>query len=162
MMRAEGGLGGREAAGPLTLKKALTPCQRESHLSLRPVTIATGCAQCTGEGGAKTMATKTDGEGCLSLKKQEPLLSASLLMTRVISLVLSASLCLTRQKGGNALEKRRGSSLVAMTAHHISLCAVSTSALQNTIRKFMLFTSAQICSARTKPLLARMWCKSKH
>lgn len=64
--------GGREAAGPLR-----TPCLSESRLSLRPVTMATGCAQCTaegGDGGAETMATQADGEGCLSLKKQEPLL----------------------------------------------------------------------------------------
>lgn len=52
-----------------------TPCLSETRLSLRPVTMATGCAQCTGEGGdggAETMATQADGKGCLSLKKQEP------------------------------------------------------------------------------------------
>lgn len=54
------------------------PRLSESHLSLRPVTMATGCAQCTGkggDGGAETMATQADGEGWLSLKEQEPLLT---------------------------------------------------------------------------------------
>lgn len=39
-----------------------------------------------------------------------------------------------------------------MAAHHICLCAVYTSTLQNTIRKCSLFTSARVCSVRTKSL----------
>lgn len=42
-----------DAVGPLT-----TPCLCEGHLSLMPVTMATGCAQCRGEGGADAMATQ--------------------------------------------------------------------------------------------------------
>lgn len=59
-----------------------TPCLCEDHLSLRPVTMATGPAQCRGEGkgerGADTMATQAVtatalmGRGGL-LKRQEPL-----------------------------------------------------------------------------------------
>lgn len=62
-----------------------TPCLCEDHLSLRTVTMATGPAQCTEEGGergADTMATqavtatalmKAEGRALPLLKRQEPL-----------------------------------------------------------------------------------------
>lgn len=111
------------------------------------------------------MATQADGEGSLCLKKQEPppphlLICILTLMTWVGSLVAQqplASFHLTgrrkkKKKGGNALERRRGGHPVAMAAHHICLCAVYTSTVQNTIRKRSLFTSARVCSVRTKSL----------
>lgn len=41
-----GAEGKGDAVGPFK-----TPCLCEDHLSLRPVTMATGCAQCTKKGG---------------------------------------------------------------------------------------------------------------
>lgn len=80
--REEGGLG--DAVGLFK-----TPYLYEGHLSLRPVTMATGPAQCRGEEGreggrrgADTMATqavtatalmKAEGRALPVLKKQEPL-----------------------------------------------------------------------------------------
>lgn len=70
-----------------------TPYLCEGHLSLRPVTMVTGPAQCRGEGGergADTMVTqavtatalmKAEGRALPLLKRQEPLRK---LMTCVI------------------------------------------------------------------------------
>lgn len=75
---ARGGSGG--AVGQFK-----TPYLCEGHLSLRPVTMETGPAQCRGEGGtrgADTMATqavtatalmKAEGRVLPPLKRQEPL-----------------------------------------------------------------------------------------
>lgn len=91
----------------------MKPCLNESHLSLRPVTMATGCAQYTGEGGdggAETMATEADGEGCLSLKEQEPLLK---LMTCVIFSQTTTSF-LTSKKNNVAMPLRRGGKAIVL------------------------------------------------
>lgn len=63
------------------------------------------------------MATQADGEGCLSLKAQEPLLTP---MTRVIFSHTTTSWFILfdregKKKCGGALGKRRGSNRVAMT-----------------------------------------------
>lgn len=147
---------GREAAAAFR-----TPCQSESHLSLRPVTMATGCAQCTGEGGdggAETMATQADGEGSLSLKKQEPLLICTLkLMTCVLSSATQQPLALfDQEKGGSALEKRKGSNRVAMTAHQVCLCPHYRTASGNS--SCLLRNSSVL---EDKVFLARMWLKTK-
>lgn len=93
--------------------------------------MATGCAQYTGEGGdggAETMATQADGEGCLSLKEQEPLLK---LMTCVIFSQTTTSFLTSKKKQcGNALEKREESNRVAMTLCIMSVCSLHIQFIQ--------------------------------
>lgn len=95
----EGGQG--DAKGPFK-----TPCLCEDQLSLRPVTMATGPAQCGGRGGegADAMATqvvsatalmKAEGRALSLLKRQEPLHK---LMTCVILSYENLSLQLFDQK----------------------------------------------------------------
>lgn len=93
--------------------------------------MATGCAQYTGEGGdggAETMATQADGEGCLSLKEQEPLLK---LMTCVIFSQTTTSF-LTSKKTNVAMPLRRGgeSNRVAMTLCIMSVCRLHIQFIQ--------------------------------
>lgn len=52
--RVEGGFGARTQRGCSPRRRVFC----EGHLSLRPVTMATCCAQCRGEGGAGAMATQ--------------------------------------------------------------------------------------------------------
>lgn len=71
------------------------------------------------------MATQADGEGRLSLKEQEPLLKV---MTCVIFSHTTTSCFVLfdrereKKKGGDVLEKTRGSSPVSMTLCIIFVC----------------------------------------
>lgn len=78
------GVGGGAGGQGYAVGLFKTPCLCEGHLSLRPATMATGPAQCRGEGGERgtdTMATqavtatalmKAKGRAGSLLKRQEP------------------------------------------------------------------------------------------